>query len=116
MTKNEIISRIATERKKGDCFIKFYKTGHTLVDIDLLDDFVASRDQCAEIDEYELLDMEQTWQALIDLDPDRMTRSGEGADEVIEWIWSDSNGIEKKTIFPFTPDGIMKIINDEFFA
>lgn len=116
MTKSEIINRIATERKQGECFIKFYKTGHTLVDIDLIDDFIAKRDQSGEIDEFELLDLEQTWQTLIELDTDRMTRAGQGANEVIEWIWRDSSGAEKKTIFPFTPDGIMQIINDEFFA
>ncbi|NVO00324.1 MAG: hypothetical protein HXX17_13465 [Geobacteraceae bacterium] len=116
MTKSEIIGRIESERKQGECFIKFYKTGHTLVDIDLIDAFIAKRDQSGEIDEFELLDMEQTWLALIELDPDRLIRSGKSANEVIEWIWSDSGGNEKKTIFPFTPDGIMQIINDEFFA
>lgn len=116
MTKSEIIGQIATERKKGDFFIKFYKTGHKLVDIDLIDGFISKRDQGGDIDEYELLDMEQMWQTLIDLDTDRLARSGKGESEVIEWIWTDSHGTEKKTVFPFTPEGIMKIITDEFFA
>lgn len=116
MTKSEVISQIGANRRVKDYFIKFYGTSHKLVDIDLIDNFVKTRDLSGEIDEYELLDLEQMWLALIDLDPDRLTRSGKGADEVIEWIWKDGNGTEKKTLFPFTPEGIMKIINDELFA
>lgn len=116
MTKSEMISQITTERRKEHCFIKFFKTGHRLVDIDLIDEFISKRDQSGEIDEFELLDIEQMWNTLIDLDPDKLTRSGRGKEEVIEWTWTDSQGTEKKTIFPFTPEGIMNIINDEFFS
>lgn len=116
MTRSEVISKIATDRKETHCFIKLFKTGHTLVDFDLIDEFISKRDQSGEIDEFELLDIEQMWQTLIDLDPDKLTRSGSGADEVIEWYWTNSEGVEKKTSYPFTPDGIMNIVNDDFFA
>lgn len=116
MTRSEVISKIATDRRKTDCFIKLFKTGHTLVDFDLIDEFISKRDQSGEIDEFELLDMEQMWQTLIELDPDKLTRSGSGEDEVIEWYWTNSEGVEKKTIYPFTPAGIMSIVNDDFFA
>lgn len=116
MTRSEVISKIASERKNNQFFIKLFKTGHKLVDFDLIDGFISKRDQIGEIDEFELLDMEQMWQTLIDLDPDKLTRSGSGEDEVIEWYWTNSVGVEKKTIYPFTPDGIMSIVNDDFFA
>jgi len=116
MTRSEVISKIASERKGNQFFIKLFKTGHKLVDFDLIDEFISKRDQSGEIDEFELLDMEQMWQTLIDLDPDKLTRSGNGADEVIEWYWTNSEGVEKKTIYPFTPAGIMCIVNDDFFA
>jgi hypothetical protein len=97
-------------------FIKLFKTGHKLVDFDLIDEFISKRGQSGEIDEFELLDMEQMWQTLIDLDPDTLTRSGSGENETIEWHWTNSQGGEKKAIYPFTPDGIMNIVNDDFFA
>lgn len=116
MTRSEVISTITAERKENQCFIKLFKTGHTLVDFDLIEGFISKRDQQSEIDEFELLDIEQMWQTIIDLDPDKLTRSGSGEKEVIEWIWTDSNGKENKTVFPFSPEGIMTIVNDEFFA
>ena len=116
MTRSEAISKIAADRRENDCFIKLYKTGHNLVDFDLIDEFISKRDQSGEIDEFELLDMEQMWQTLIDLDPDKLTRSGSGANEVIEWYWTNSDGVEKKAVYPFTPAGIMNIVNDDFFA
>lgn len=116
MTKSEIISRIAAEKSKEQCFIKFFKAGHRLFDIDLVEEFINKPDKTEDIDDFELLDMEQMWQTLIDLDPDRLTRSGRGEAEIIEWCWTDSHGAEKTTLFPFTPEGIMNIINDEFFA
>lgn len=116
MTRSEAISKITTDRKKNQYFIKLFKTGHKLVDFDLIESFISKRDQSGEIDEFELLDMEQMWQTLIDLDPDKLTRSGSGDNEVIEWYWTNSEGVEKKTTYPFTPEGIMKIVNDDFFA
>jgi len=116
MTTNEAISKIATELRSEHCFIKLYKTGHRLVDFDLIEKFICNHDKNENIDEFELLDIEQMWQTLIDLDPDKLTRSGKGKDEVIEWYWLNGEGIEKKITFPFSPDGIMNIINDELFA
>lgn len=116
MTRSEAISTIAHERKGNHCFIKLFKTGHTLVDFDLIDAFISKRDQSGEIDEFELLDMEQMWQTLIDLDPDKLTRSGSGENETIEWRWTNSQGVEQKSVYPFTPAGIMNLVNDDFFA
>jgi hypothetical protein len=116
MTRNEVISKIATDRQESQYFIKLFKTGHKLVDFDLIDEFVSKRDQSGEIDEFELLDMEQMWQTLIDLDPDKLTRSGSSGNETIEWCWVNSEGAEKTSSYPFTPEGIMNIVNDDFFA
>jgi hypothetical protein len=60
--------------------------------------------------------MEQMWQTLIELDPDKLTRVKREGREVVEWGWKDSNGIEKKSVYPFTPGGLMTLIDDDFFA
>ncbi|HZV82010.1 MAG TPA: hypothetical protein VFF53_07570 [Geobacteraceae bacterium] len=116
MTRSEVIEQIAVQRRKEQCFIKTWETGHTFVDIDLIDRFIAKGEKEGVIEGFELLDLEQTWQTLIDLDPDKLIRVKSGDGEVIEWQWSDSHGIEQKTVYPFTPEGIMTIIDDEFFA
>jgi hypothetical protein len=116
MTRSEVIDRIAAQRKPEQFFIKSWEDGHTFVDFDLIERFIGRRGQEAEIEGFELLDMEQMWQALIELDPDKLIRVKSGEREVIEWDWKESDGIEKKSFYPFTPEGIMTIIDDEFFA
>ena len=116
MTRSEVIDRIAAQRREGQFFIKSWENGHSFVDFDLIDRFISKGGKDTAIEGFELLDMEQMWQILIDLDPDKLTRVKSGGSEVIEWVWRDSNGTEKTTVYPFTPEGIMTIIDDEFFA
>jgi hypothetical protein len=116
MTSNDVIAKIAAEREERHCFIKSWITGHTFIDFNLIDPFIRTLGKDATIEGFELLDIEQMWQTLIDLDPDKLQRVKSGSGEVVEWLWKDSDGTEKKTVYPFTPEGIMTIIDDEFFA
>ncbi len=116
MTRNEAIRQIATQRRPIHFFIKAWETGHSFVDIDLIERFITKPSQEREVEGFELLDMEQMWQTVIDLDPDNLTRVRKGEGEVIEWLWKGGDGIEKKTVYPFTPEGLMTIMDDEFFA
>lgn len=116
MTRSEVSEQIVAQRREEHCFIKTWETGHTFVDYDLIERFISKRGQEGAIEGFELLDMEQMWLCLIDLDPDKLLRVKSGGEEVIEWDWKDGNGIEKMTIYPFTPEGIMTIFDDEFFS
>ena len=116
MTRNEVIDQIATQRKEEHCFINTWDAGHKFVDFDLIDRFIGKRGHDEVFAGFALLDIEQMWQTLIDLDPDKLLRVKSGEGEVIEWEWQDSAGVMKKTVYPFSPEGIMTIIDDEFFA
>jgi len=116
LTRSEAIEQIALKRGKDQFFIKSWETGHTFVDIDLIDRFINSPAKGGLIEGFELLDMEQMWQTLIDLDPDKLVRVKSGGREVIEWTWKGSQGNDQKTVYPFTPEGIMTIIDDDFFV
>ena len=116
MTRSEIAEKIALQRRKEHCFIRSWTAGHTFIDFDLIDRFLQKLGQNSSIEGFELLDIEQMWQTLIDLDPDKLLRVKSGEGEVIEWLWKDSDGKEKKNLYPFSPDGIMTIIDDDFFA
>ena len=116
MTRSEVIDQIVAQRRGEHCFIKFWEAGHTFVDFDLIERFISKRGQDSAIEGFELLDMEQMWQTLIELDPDKLIRVKSGEGEIIEWDWKESDGTEKRSVYPFTPEGIMTIIDDEFFA
>lgn len=116
LTTGEVIEQIFIQRKPEHCFIKTWETGHSFIDIDLIDRFITKGKKDRAIEGFELLNLEQTWQALIDLDPDNLNRVKTGTGEVIEWLWTAADGTEKKTVYPFTPEGIMTIIDEELFA
>ena len=116
MTRNDVTERIAAQRRPEHCFIKSWGAGHKFVDFDLIDRFIGTAGRDERIEGFELLDIEAMWQALIELDPDKLVRVKSGGGEVIEWLWRDSDGTEKKRVYPFTPEGIMTIVDDEFFA
>lgn len=116
MPRSKVIAQIVAQRKENHCFVKSWADGHKLVDFDLIDRFITSPGQEEAVEGFELLDIEQMWQILIDLDPDKLQRVKTADGEVIEWDWLDSSGAEKKTLYPFTPEGIMTIIDEEFFA
>jgi hypothetical protein len=116
LTRSEVIEQIAVQRREEHCFIKTWEAGHSFVDFDLIERFSSKPWHERGIEGFELLDMEQMWQALIELDPDKLIRVKSGEGEVIEWEWRNGNGNAKKTVYPFTPEGIMTIIDDEFFA
>ena len=116
LTRSEVVEQIRTQRRATQFFIKSWETGQTFVDFDLIERFIGKPGLERPIEGFELLDMEQMWQALIELDPDKLQRVKSGENEVIEWLWQDKSGTEQKTVYPFTPAGIMTIIDDEFFA
>jgi len=116
MTRNEVIEQITTQRRNEHCFIKTWGVGNRFVDFDLIDRYVLKSGIDDSIAGFALLDIEQMWQILIDLDPDKLLRVKDGEKEVIEWEWRNSAGTEKKTVYPFSPIGIMTIIDDELFA
>ena len=116
MTSSEVIQKITALRRHEHCVIKSWGAGHTFIDFDLIDRFIGTLDHKGAIEGFELLDIEQIWQVLIELDPDKLVRVNGPQGEVIEWLWRDSDGREKKNVYPFTPEGIMTIIDDEFFA
>jgi hypothetical protein len=116
MTRSDIIEQIAAQRKEQHCFINTWGAGHKFVDFDLIDRFVRKSGTDDVFAGFELLDIEQMWQTLLELDPDKLLRVKSGTGEVIEWEWQDSAGTAKKTTYPFSPEGVMTIIDDEFFA
>ena len=116
MTRSELAEKIDLQRREEHCFIRFWNAGHTFIDFDLIDRFLGKLGANPTLEGFELLDIEQMWQILIDLDPDKLLRVKSGEGEVIEWLWKDSDGKEKKILYPFSPEGIMTIIDDDFFA
>jgi hypothetical protein len=115
MSNSGVLERIKRSRLPAHCFIKWWGEDEALVDYELLDRFLAKEGKAAEAVGFELLSQEEMWRVLVDLDPDPLSRQQEGGREVIRWLWQDRQGKEHVTVFPFTPEGLMDLMESEFF-
>ena len=116
MTGSDIVQQIQAQRRAEHCIVKWWQQENDTVDFELIDRFIQQVKPTDRIDGFQLLDLEKMWEILIDFYPDNLKREMKGDGEVIEWVWSDKDGTPKMTVYPFTPQGVMTIINDEFFA
>lgn len=116
MTGKDAVAQIATERGGAHQFIKWWRRADDVVDYDLIDRFVASARPDEVIDGFELLDLEGMWEVLLSLDPDKLMRVKRGGEEVIQWSWQGPGGAERTSTYPFSPEGIMTLFDEELFA
>lgn len=116
MTGNEVVRRLKTEQKAGHFFIKWWRKESDFVDFALIEKFIGDVQPNEIIDGFELLDMERMWNVLISMDPDNLARVKKNGEEVIHWAWVNREGQEQASVFPFTPEGIMQLFDDEFFS
>jgi hypothetical protein len=115
MNHAEFRERVEACRQPGHCFIKWWGEDEALVDYEILDSFLRKIETIDGAAGFELFDMEGIWQVLTELDPDPLTREPAAAGEIIRWVWKDQSGKEHVTTFPFTPEGVMELMESEFF-
>jgi hypothetical protein len=115
MTLEALRKQIANLRQPDHCFIKWWGDDESLVDYEILDRFLGNHDSSSDLKGFELFDMEGIWKVLTELDPDPLSREHENGVEVICWGWKDRQGKEHVTNFPFTPEGVMELMESEFF-
>lgn len=115
MNQAELKERIATSRRPGHCIIKWWESDRSLVDYDLIDRFLEQSCSTNKVAGFELYDLAGIWQVLVELDPDPLSREKVEGREVIQWRWLDRNGKEHLATFPYTAEGVMELMESEFF-
>ncbi len=116
MTGSAVVEQIAGEKREGCQFVKWWRKADDVVDYELIDRFVARVGPNEEIDGFELLDLEGMWEVLLSLDPDKLARVRQGDEEIIQWAWQGPGGVERISTYPFSPEGIMTLFDEELFA
>ncbi len=116
MKGSAVVEQITGEKREGRQFIKWWRKADDVVDYELIDRFAAHLRPDEEIDGFELLDLEGMWEVLVSLDPDKLTRVRQSGKEVIQWMWRDPGGAERTSTYPFSPEGIMTLFDEELFA
>ncbi len=116
MTGRAVIEQITGAMRERRQFIKWWRRADDAVDFELIDRFIANIRPDEEVDGFELLDMEGMWEVLLSLDPDKLVRVRQDGTEVIQWMWQDPGGVERTSTYPFSPEGIMTLFDEELFA
>lgn len=116
MRGNDAVEQVKALRTGEQSFVKWWRKDNDFVDFQLIDTFLDHVKADDVIDGFELLDMERMWDVLHNLNPDTLVRGRKNGEEIITWRWVDRDGNEKTTIYPFTPEALMTLIDTEFFA
>jgi hypothetical protein len=115
MTGKEVLNQIATNRNPEHSFIKWWRKSDDFIDFELIDIFKNKISPDETLDGFELLDIENMWNIFINLNPDNLRREKNQDGEFIQWLWSDKNGNEMRSNYPFTPQGLKTLIDADLF-
>lgn len=111
MTGREIEKEIRAGRTTDQLFIRWCRKENDFADYELLDSFLASVGSGDEFASYELLTMDQMWEALKEFDPAGVTRGEKGGEEVIFWEQKLADGTTRNRICPYYPDSLMSVFD-----
>lgn len=112
MKGTEIAREIEQRQDASLCFIRWFRKENDFVDYELTERFLRDANVEKEYAGYELLNIEQMWQRVKNLDPKhlhRETRTRGG--EVIVWERPEVEGPGRTQTCPFIPDSLMTIFN-----
>jgi len=113
MTGQDLISRVRQESKTDAKFIRWWRKENDFADYQLLSDFEQGVLPGVEYGGFELLTLEQMWQALQSFCPDKVSRKIVDEHEMIVWNHTTSDGEENRYVCPLTAKTIMDIFNVE---
>jgi hypothetical protein len=113
MRSNEIVQEIRKRPENNREFIRWWRKENDFADYELVDSFVEHSRPDEEIGGYELLDIEQMWQALIRWVPAGLARVKTRNGEAVEWTKVGRDGKKHAYICPFSAETVMMIFDEE---
>lgn len=113
MRVNEVVQEIRNRPGSGGEFIRWWRKENDFADYELVDSFISHASAEHEIGGYELLDIEQMWQALIGWVPKGLVRVNTRKGEVVEWTKTGKDGKKHTYTCPFSAETLMMIFDEE---
>ncbi len=109
MLGREVVREVTRLRGPGQHFISWWRPEQDFLDIDLVDRFVENCASDEEIGGFDLLGMEEMWDRLLKVAPDRIKQDTLGAQKFI--LWQKEGG--EKVECPLAPETLMDIFDTE---
>jgi hypothetical protein len=113
MRSNEVVREIRSRPGHGQEFIRWWRKENDFADYELIGSFMQNSRSDHEIGGYELLDIEQMWQALLRWAPKGLVRVNTSKGEVLEWT---KTGLDRNThtyICSFSAETLMMIFDEQ---
>jgi hypothetical protein len=109
MTGKEIVEQIRAQKNENHAFIKWWRKEEDWIDYDLIDRFVATAKEDENIDGYELVGIDDLWQQLQRLCPDRVAKVEREGQNLV--TWSRTDGQRRECLFG--PQSLLEIFDSE---
>ena len=113
MRGSEILKELDQLPRSGKAFIRWWRPENDFADYELINDFRKRTDGTQEFGGYELLDVEEMWKRLENLDPRRISRQKRTKGEFILWKHDNREGKLVEDTFSFSPEAVMAIYDKE---
>lgn len=113
MNGQEILRELDQNRVPTQCFIKWWQTEKSLPNYELVRDFMENVSAEEKFSGYELLTLEQMWETLEKVAPERISRETRTSGEFI--IWTHHSGAGEMVVedCAVSPESIMMIYDIE---
>ncbi|RNC68152.1 MAG: hypothetical protein ED859_11330 [Desulfuromonadales bacterium] len=111
MTGRELEKQIQAEKQGDQHFVRWWRKENDFVDFELIDSFLANLKHDEEFAGFELLTMDQMWNALKEFDPEGVSRGTREGQEVIYWDQEKPDGTVKSRTCPYTPDSLISVFD-----
>lgn len=109
MKGREIVQELERRRGSGECFIRWQGTAEGEVGYETLEGFRGRVAPDEEVAGWELLDLEEMWDALEALCPENVARERRPEGDVIVWSHDSGAGEMVSEECPFDPEAVMTI-------
>ncbi|BCG45420.1 hypothetical protein GEOBRER4_n0173 [Citrifermentans bremense] len=112
----ELVKQIREERSHHPerMFIKWWRNEEDFIDFDLVARFLDTLKESSKIDGFELIDQEEMWRTVQSRCEGRVTKEQRDGDWVLRWTPPEGKKLEEmQTDFPYTPESLLKILDQE---
>lgn len=109
MRGSEVLMELNRAHTSGKHFIKWWRKENDFVDFELVKTFREHAESTQEFDGYELLNLEQMWQTLKRMFPQRVSLERRTRGAFIVWNREDGELRE----LPYSPESVIEIFDEE---
>jgi hypothetical protein len=113
MKAQEVLRKLGQNRDPNQCFIRWWRTEGSLPKYELVWEFLENVSADEEFSGFELLTLDQMWETLEKMAPERISRESRMSGDFILWTHHSGAGELVVEECPVSPESLMMIYDIE---